>query len=230
MENQEKQNNNQALEPEVKKDGLVDLGDRRQINWERIKISFFLSPYKKARTFLVKENYFTEKEANSGTVGKSIGGWELEKREWEKQALEMTMHNLRKTKAVEMKNFLEEESTVVNQLLNMAKIAMNHLITKKKIKGKDILELSNTKGFKQVTESTLNILKYSRDRLGIAFDKEDEGMKNAINFNFDLVNFEDFNPEQVIDLFKNKDAKQRITKPIKADSISPISKPEKSQG
>lgn len=227
-------NNKEKIEedikkPEVKKDGLVDLGGKKQMNWEKVKLAFFLSPYTKARTFLVKENYFTESEAINGNVIKSTAGWEMEKKEWEKQALEVTMQNLRDTKAVEMKNFIEEEGKIVGQLVNMTKIAMNNLINKRKNKnGKDVLELTNTKGFKQVTESTLNILKYSRERLGIAFDKEEEGLKGAVNFNFDLVNLDDFDPKQVINLFKDRNEQQRNTKSIKADSISSIPKADKS--
>lgn len=208
------------------KDGLVLLDSgKKQVDWQKVKLSFFLSPYRHARTFLVQEGYFDEKEINNGRVNKSITGWEMEKQDWEKQALELTMHNLRETKAVEMQNFIKDESAVVNQLVNMTKIAMNNLIIKKKDPktGKESLALTNTSGFKQVTESTLDILKYSRERLGIAFNKEEAGLKNAINFDFDLINLDDFNTEKVINLFKKKDGQpQSTTKSIKADSISSI--------
>ncbi len=128
------------------------------------------------------------------------------------------------TKAVEMKTYLEDEGTIIKQLLNMTKIAMNNLIinTKDKTTGKVSLALKDTKGFKSVTESTLNILKYARERLGISFENEDIAIKNAINFNFDLVNLDDFNAKKVINLFKTKDEQPRTTKSIKADSISAI--------
>jgi len=213
--------------PKEGKDGLVILDNgKKKMDWERIKLAFFLSPYKQARTFLVKENYFTPSEIKSGHISRAIAGWEMERKDWETQALEITMHNLRETKAVEMKNFLEDEGKIVGQLLNMTKIAMNNLIVKGKDKqtGKDILNLTNTSGFKQVTESTINILKYARERLGIDFDNEEAGIKNAVNFNFDLVNLEDFDPKQVINLFKKKDEQSGNTKSTKTDSISAISK------
>jgi len=216
--------------PKEDKDGLVILeSGRKQADWERIKLSFFLSPYKQARTFLVQENYFTNKELKNGNVVKAISGWEIERKDWETQALEITMQNLRETKAVEMKNFLVDESKIVGQLLNMTKIAMNNLIIKSKDKqtGKDVLNLTNTSGFKQVAESTINILKYSRERLGINFDNEDAGINNAVNFNFDLVNLDDFDPKQVINLFKKKDEQSGNAKSTKTDSISPISAPIK---
>jgi len=219
MENKKKKQQKNSIEESL----IVLDKDKKQIDWEKTKVSFFLSQYKQARTFLVKEGYFTYKEILNGNIRKEIIGWEMEKKDWEKQALEITLHNLRETKAIEMKKYLEEEGKVVTQLLNMTKVAMNNLMIKKKVNGKDILELKNTKGFKQITEATLNILKYSRDRLGIAFDKEAEGLKNAVNFNFDYVNLDEFEPEQLANLFKKEDAQQRNTKSIKTDAISEIS-------
>jgi len=225
MKDKQKNQQNNIIKPKENKDGLVILEKRgMRIDWDKIKISFFLSQYKQARTFLVKENYFTEKKIRSGHIDRAIVGWEIEKKDWERQALEITMQNLQETKAIEMKNYLEEEGKVVKQLLNMTKVAMNNLMIRRKIKGKDILELKNTKGFKQVTEATLNILKYSRDRLGIAFSKEEEGLKNAVNYNFDLVNLDEFEPEHLINLFKKKDAQQGNTKSIETDAISAIPK------
>lgn len=181
-------------------------GDRKNksVNWEKLKLSFFLSSYRFARRFLVDEKYFTVEEVNAGNVAFNITGWELEKKDWEKQALEITMHNLRDSKVVELKSFIEEEGRVVAQLLNMTKVAMNGLLTKHKLNGKDVLELKNTTGFKQVTESTLMILKYSRERLGVPFDKEEDGINNAINFNFDLVNLDEFDPQKLISFFAKK--------------------------
>jgi len=221
MENKKKKQQKNSI-----KESLIVLDkdkDRKQINWDKLKISFFLSQYKQARTFLVKENHFTTQELSNGNIKKAILGWEIEKKDWEKQALEITLYNLRETKAVEMKDYLQEEGKVITQLLNMTKVAMNNLMIKKKINGKDILELKDTKGFKQITEATLNILKYSRDRLGIAFDKESEGLKNAVNFNFDFVNLDEFEPNQLANLFKKEDAQHRNTKSIKTDAISEIS-------
>jgi len=185
---------------------ILPEGDRKQksTNWEKLKLSFFLSSYRYARRFLADEKYFTADEVNSGNVKNNIAGWELEKKDWEKQALEITMHNLRDSKVVELKSFIEEEGRVIAQLLNMTKVAMNGLLIKNKIKGKDVLELKNTKGFKQVTESTLMILKYSRERLGVPFDKEDDGINNAINFNFDLVNLDEFDPQKLMSFFAKK--------------------------
>jgi len=190
----------------------------KSINWEKLKLSFFLSSYKYVRRFLVDEKYFTADEINSGNLSKNVAGWELEKKDWERQALEVTMHNLRDSKVVELKGFFEEEGKVVSQLLNMTKIAMNGLLVKAKVNGKDILELKNTKGFKQVTESTLMILKYSRERLGVAFNKEEEGINNAINFNFDLVNLDEFDPQRLISFFakKSKEHGQDDRKPVEA--------------
>lgn len=200
----------------------------KSVNWEKLKLNYFLSSYKFVRRFLVEEKYFTAEEITSGNIGKNVGGWELEKKEWEKQALEITMHNLRDSKVVELKGFIEEEGRVIAQLLNMAKVAMNGLVIKGKLKGKDVLELKNTKGFKQVTESTLMILKYSRDRLGVPFDKEDEGINNAINFNFDLVNLDEFDPQKLMTFFANK-AKtngQDGREPIKTVDIDGVSEPK----
>ena len=219
MENKKKKQKNNTEESLI----VLDDKDKKQVNWEKVKISFFLSQYRQARTFLLKENYFSKEEITNGNIKKAILGWEIEKKDWEKQALEITLYNLRETKAVEMKKYLEEEGKVVTQLLNMTKVAMNNLMIKRKVKGKDILELKNTKGFKQITEATLNILKYSRDRLGIAFDKEAEGLKNAVNFNFDYVNLDEFDPKQLANLFKKEDAQHRNTKSIKTDAISEIS-------
>ena len=200
--------------------------DPKDIDWDKLKISFFLSSYKYARKFLVEEKKFTLEEIASNLIKSNIIGWELEKKDWEKQALEVTMHNLRDSKVVELKKFIEEEGVVIGQLLNMAKVAMNNLLTKQKIKGKDILQLKNTLGFKQVTESALAILKYSRSRLGVPFDKEDEGINNAINFNFDLVNLDEFDASKVMNFFakKNKLNGQNDTEPIKADDIDGVSK------
>jgi len=230
MENEmiPKKNSTEILEkPEQDANGLTVIENtKKPVDWEKIKLTFFLSAYKQARPFLIGEKYFTQKEINNGNINKAIIGWELEKKDWEKQALDITMHNLRESKAVEMKNFIEEESQVISQLLNMTKIAMNDLILKGKNKttGKDVLSLVNTKGFKQITEATISILKYSRDRLGISFDKEEAGLKNAANLNFDLINVDDFDIKQVVNIFKKKDEQQSNTKPIEADSISPISK------
>jgi len=190
--------------------------------WEQWKLKYFLSSYAKAYRFLVDENFLTQNQVESGYFKGKIAGWDMEKKEWEKQALEITMNNLKDAKIVEMTNFIAEEGQVVKQLLNMAKIAMNNLVTKQTIKGKDVLELKNVQGLKQVSESVLNILKYGRDRLGIPFEKEAEGLKKAVNFNFDFVNLDDFDPEQVIDLFKKKDAKQNPKQSIKTDVVSPI--------
>jgi hypothetical protein len=202
-------------------------GDKKNksINWEKLKLNFFLSSYKYARRFLVEEKYFTAEEVNSGNVVRSITGWELEKKDWEKQALEVTMQNLRDSKVVELKSFIEEEGKIVAQLMNMTKVAMNGLLTKGKLKGKDILELKNTKGFKQVTESTLMILKYSRERLGVPFDKEEDGINNAINFNFDLVNLDEFDPQKLMSFFakKNKENGQSSGEPIKTVDIDGVS-------
>jgi len=190
--------------------------------WEQWKLKFFLSSYAKAYRFLLDEKYITQSQLDSGHFRGKIAGWDMEKKEWEKQALEVTMSNLKDAKIVEMTNFIAEEGQVVKQLLNMAKIAMNNLVTKGTVKGKEVLELKNVQGLKQVSESVLNILKYGRDRLGIPFEKEEEGLKKATNFNFDYVNLDDFDPEQVIDLFKKKDAKQNDKQPIKTDVVSPI--------
>jgi hypothetical protein len=220
MENQE----NKDLSP----DNIIRLpeGDEKNksINWEKLKLSYFLSSYKFARRFLVDEKYFTANEITAGNIAKNILGWEIEKKEWEKQAMEITMHNLRDSKVVELKNFIEEEGKVISQLLNMAKVAMNDLLTKGKVNGRDVLSLKNTKGFKQVTESTLMILKYSRERLGVPFDNEDEGINNAINFNFDLVNLDEFDPQKLMSFFAKK-AKlngQNDREPIKADDINGV--------
>ena len=211
--------------PKEGKDGLVILDNgKKKMDWERIKLAFFLSPYKQARTFLVKENYFTPSEIKSGYISRAIAGWEMERKDWETQALEITMHNLRETKAVEMKNFLEDEGKIVGQLLNMTKIAMNNLIVKGKDKqtGKDILNLTNTSGFKQVTESTINILKYARERLGIDFDNEEAGIKNAVNFNFDYVNLDEFDPEKLATLFTKQNARPTDNQSNQADDTSAI--------
>jgi hypothetical protein len=135
------------------------------------------------------------------------------------------MQNLRDSKVVELKSFIEEEGKIVAQLMNMTKVAMNGLLTKGKLKGKDILELKNTKGFKQVTESTLMILKYSRERLGVPFDKEEDGINNAINFNFDLVNLDEFDPQKLMSFFakKNNENGQSSGEPIKTVDIDGVS-------
>ena len=218
------------IEPVV----IVPNTDRSKgINWENLKLAYFLSPYRFVRRFLIDEKHFTEKETRTGFVADNIMGWEMEKKDWEKQALEVTMHNLRETKAVELTKFITEESAVVNQLLNLAKVAMNDLVTKKKDPKtrKDILQLQNTKGLKQVTDATLNILKYSRSRLGVPFEKEDEGMTKAINFNFDMVNLDEFNPEKVIKFFANKKKQngQSSRKPNEsgvAEGVSQIGQPQ----
>lgn len=207
-------------------DGLVVLDkQRKNIDWDKVKIGYFLSPHRQVRTFLIEEGYFNKNTVLGGSVRKATRSWELEKKDWELQALEVTMHNLKEHKAIEMKGFIEEEGKVVKQLINMTKVAMNNLLVKRKNAktGKDEIALTNTGGFKQVTEATLTILKYGRDRLGIAFDNEDAGITNALNFNFDLINLDEVNPESIKKLFKNKDEQQRNTKPIKTDAISAIS-------
>jgi hypothetical protein len=199
------------------------------INWEKLKLGFFLSSYKFARRYLLEEKYFTIDELNSGNIIKNITGWELEKKDWEKQALETTMSNLRDSKVVELKKFIVEEGQVISQLLNMAKVAMNGLVAKGLLNGKEVLELKNTKGFKQVTESTLMILKYSRERLGVPFDKEEAGINNAINFNFDLVNLDEFDPQKMMSFFAKK-AKlngQNGAKSIEAVDITGVSESKK---
>lgn len=214
---------------------IIPSHDRSKgVNWESLKLTYFLSPYRVVRRFLIDEKYFTEKEVKTGFVEKNIMGWETEKKEWEQQALEVTMHNLRETKAVELKKFITEESAVVSQLLNMAKVAMNNLVVKVKNPKtrKEVLQLSNTKGFKQVTDATLNILKYSRSKLGVPFEKEDEGINRAINFNFDLVNLDEFNPERVIKFFANKKKPngQNNRKSIEADASDGVSEPRQKTG
>jgi len=149
----------------------------------------------------------------------------VEKVDWEKQALEITLHNLRDSKVVEMSAFLKEENVIIKQLLNMTKVAMNNLIVKgqlKGLKGKAILELKNTQGFKQVTDSALEILKYARGRLDIPFGEEDKGLKNAVNFNFDYVNLDEFDPEKLATLFTKQNARPTDNQSNQADDTSAI--------
>ena len=205
---------------------------KKSINWEKLKLSYFLSSYKFARRFLIEEKYFTVSEITAGNILRNIVGWEIEKKDWEKQALEITMHNLRDSKVVELKSFIEEEGKIIGQLLNMTKVAMNDLLIKNKLNGKNVLSLKNTKGFKQVTDATLLILKYSRERLGVPFDKEDDGMNNAINFNFDLVNMDEFDPKKLMNFFakKTKLNEQNGGDTIKTVDIDRVSESKENKG
>jgi hypothetical protein len=208
----------------------------RIINWEDLKVKFFLSPIRGARKYLRTEKVFSDDELASGYINGKILNWEIEKKEWEQQALEVTMHNLRETKAIQMKNFLIEEEKIVSQLMNMTKIAMNNLVVKTKIKdpnnpGKtiDAVKVTDTKGFKQITDSTINILKYSRDRLGIPFEKEEEGLGNAVTFNFDLINLDEFEPDEVFKFFKDKtNERQNSPKQIETNDTDGISESSES--
>jgi hypothetical protein len=222
------------MENKVENVGLKPVAPRI-INWEDLKVKFFLSPTHGARKYLKLEKVFSEEELNSGYIGGKIANWEVEKKEWEQQALEVTMHNLRETKAAQMKAFLVEEEKIVTQLTNMTKIAMNNLVVKTKIKdtvsGKmvDVVKVTDTKGFKQITDSTLEILKYSRDRLGIPFEKEEEGLGNAVNFNFDLVNLDEFDPNEVFKFFKDKTNERPISpKQIEANDTDGVSESSES--
>ena len=225
MEKTNKQLNTQSPE-EVKLIALPKSGKgKASVNWEKVKIEYFLSPYKEVRRFLLEEKKFSEGKASSGEAVQKTTGWSVEKVDWEKQALEITLHNLRDSKVVEMSAFLKEENVIIKQLLNMTKVAMNNLIVKgqlKGLKGKAILELKNTQGFKQVTDSALEILKYARGRLDIPFGEEDKGLKNAVNFNFYYVNLDEFDPEKLATLFTKQNARPTDNQSNQADDTSAI--------
>ncbi len=214
--------NNEVVE---KKDSGLTL------DWKKLQLQYFLSDLKSARQFLKQEAGFTQKQLENGNVIKIIENWKIEKKEWEQDALNRTIQNLSESRTIELKDYITEEGAVVKQLLNMAKIAMNNLVKKGKLKGKDVLELKNTKGFKQVTDATIAIMKYSRERLGIPFEKEEERLKNSVNFNFDLINLDGFDADKVINFYKKKrNAGQINTTKVNGRDIDGISNTIESEG
>jgi len=122
--------------------------NQRISNWQKIKMEFFVSKENSARKFLVEKKYFTDKEiVNSDFVRLQIKGWNFDKQEWQKNNVEISLQNLKDTQVGEMTAFIEDERTIVKQLLNISKIGMNSVLEKVKDPktGKEIITLKSTK-------------------------------------------------------------------------------------
>ena len=197
--------------------------NKRISNWQKIKMEFFVSKENSARKFLVEKKYFTDKEiVNSDFVRLQIKGWNFDKQEWQKNNVEISLQNLKDTQVGEMTAFIEDERTIVKQLLNISKIGMNSVLEKVKDPktGKEIITLKSTKGFREVAETTLNILKYSRRRLGFSMDGDvdTDKIKDVFNnFNLNLINFEEFDIDKVTKIL-NKPYEERRTAPFNKPS------------
>ena len=103
--------------------------NQRISNWQKIKMEFFVGKENSARKFLVEKKYFTDKEiVNSDFVRLQIRGWNFDKQEWQKNNVEISLQNLKDTQVGEMTAFIEDERTIVKQLLNISKIGMNSVL------------------------------------------------------------------------------------------------------
>ena len=131
------------------------------------------------------------------------------------------------TRTIQIEKFLQDERQVSEQLFDAVKekIANSFAGVKdSQIKNKLTTKLT-IKELKVLSETVVNLVKVGRQRLGLPFGKDEEIMDKSIKqFNFDFVNLDEFEPEQLANFFKKKDEQQKYTKSIETDSISEISR------
>ena len=199
-------------------------------NWDEKKIKFFISPEKSVRAFLKKQNLGLKMKDNnrfSGWVDEKVKGWDYERKEHREEILERVKLNMVETRTIQIEKFLQDERQVSEQLFDAVKekIANSFAGVKdSQIKNKLTTKLT-IKELKVLSETVVNLVKVGRQRLGLPFGKDEEIMDKSIKqFNFDFVNLDEFEPEQLANFFKKKDEQQKYTKSIETDSISEISR------
>jgi hypothetical protein len=151
----------------------------------------------------------------SGWVDEKVKGWDCEREEYRKEILERVKLNMTEAKTIQIEKFLQDERQVVERLFDSVKEKLANTFTGVKdsqTSDKPIIKLT-IKELKMLSETVVNLVKVGRQRLGLPFGKDEEIIDKSIKqFNFDLVNLDEFDAEKLIKMFngKNKNNKHKI--------------------
>jgi len=185
------------------------------INWDELKIKFFISPEKSVRAFLKKQNLGLKmKDDNhfSGWVDEKVKGWDSERGEYREEILERVKLNMAEARTIQIEKFLQDEGQVSEQLFDVVKEKLANSFVEVKdgqTKNKPATKLT-IKELKMLSETVVNLVKVGRQRLGLPFGKDEEIIDKSIKqFNFDLIDLDEFDAEKVIKMFNEKDRKEK---------------------
>ena len=185
------------------------------INWDELKIKFFISPEKSVRAFLKKQNLGLKmKDDNhfSGWVDEKVKGWDSERGEYREEILEGVKMNMAEARTIQIEKFLQDEGQVSEQLFDVVKEKLANSFVEVKdgqTKNKPATKLT-IKELKMLSETVVNLVKVGRQRLGLPFGKDEEIIDKSIKqFNFDLIDLDEFDAEKVIKMFNEKDRKEK---------------------
>ena len=188
---------------------------QEKINWDELKIKFFIFSEKSVRAFLKKENLDLKmKDHNrfSGWVDEKVKGWDYERQEYREEIMERVKLNITEARTIQIEKFLQDERQVSEQLFDAVKEKLSDSFVEVKnsqTKSKPATKLT-IKELKMLSETVVNLVKVGRQRLGLPFGKDEEMVDRSIKqFNFDLINLDDLDAEKVIKMFNEKDKREK---------------------